>query len=113
MPANLYNPKTITAAMPLITIQSSTYAINGGSALAAGASTTSDTITATGVATTDKRIGISPRDGTVIPYGLTASNIFVSATNTVSVTWTNNTTSAITPPATAVWSVVVLGNYTL
>ena len=112
MPANLSNAKTITAGLPLITIQSSTYAINGGSALAAGASVT-ETITATGVATTDKRIGIAPRDATVIPFGLTVSNIFVSATNTVTVTWTNNTTAAITPPATAVWAVSVFGNYNL
>jgi hypothetical protein len=110
MPANLNNAKTITGALPLITIQSSTYAINGGASLAAGASVT-ETITATGVVTTDKRIGIAPRDATVIPYGLTVANIFVSATNTVTVTWTNNLTTAITPPATAVWSVAVLGNY--
>ena len=112
MPANLSNAKSITSGQPLITIQSSTYAINGGSALAAGASVT-ENITATGVATTDKRIGIAPRDATVIPFGLSVSNIFVSATNTVTVTWTNNTTAAITPPATAVWSVAVFGNYNL
>ncbi len=112
MPANMSSPKTITSALPLITIQSSTYAINGGAALAAGVSVT-ETITATGVATTDKRIGISPRDATVIPFGLSVTNIFVSATNTVTVTWTNNTSASITPPATSVWAVAVLGNYQL
>lgn len=95
--------------VPIATYTSgSTYAINGGSALAAGATSTSADITFTGVATTDTNVMFAPRDAYVIPKGIKLVSAKVTATNTVSVVWKNTTDAAITPPAAATWTCVVL-----
>ena len=77
----------------------SSYQINSGTAIAAGDSVT-DSATFTGVLKTDTNIGIAQRLGTgAIPTGLQLTGISVTATNTVSLTWTNITSASITPPA--------------
>ncbi|MFA5166740.1 MAG: hypothetical protein WC449_05645 [Candidatus Paceibacterota bacterium] len=115
MPSS-YNLKNLTGEQVLKQYDSASYQINGGSSIAGGtltseASPFTDTVTVTGVATTDARIGISPRDAVVLPAGLALISIVVSATNTLQITWKNTTQSAISPPAAGVWSVAVLGNY--
>jgi len=94
--------------LPIVTYTSgSTYAINAGSEIAAGATTASADITFTGVATTDKNIAFAPRDAYVIPAGIKLVSAKVTATNTVSVVWKNTTDKAITPQAAATWTLVV------
>lgn len=115
MPASL-SSKNLTDTMPLVTYASASYQINGGTLIAAATAAVdsvafTDTVTVTGVATTDKYLGISPRDAIVIPTGLALMSIVVSATDTVKITWKNNTFTAIAPPAASVWQVAVLGNF--
>jgi hypothetical protein len=94
--------------MPIVTYTSgSTYAINGGSSIAAGATTTSADITFTGLATTDTNVGFAPRDAYVIPKGVQLVSAKVTATNTLSVVWRNNSNVAVTPPAAVTWTAVV------
>lgn len=115
MPSSNYT-KNLTDENVLKQYDSASYQINGGSSIAGGTVTSeaqpfTDTVTVTGLVTTDKRIGISPRDAVVIPTGLALLDLQISAANTLKITWKNTTMSAITPPAAGVWSVAVLGNF--
>lgn len=108
--------RVLTHLLPLKTFDSASYTINGGTLIAGGTQVSdalpfTDTINVVGVATTDKDIGIAPRDATVIPNGLALVSVVVSAANTIQVTWKNTTLQPISPPAASVWSVAVLGNY--
>ncbi len=87
-----------------------TYQINSGTAIAAGASVT-ETITFTGIVTTDNQVAIRARDAiqSIIPKGLQLVSTSVTATNTLTVVWKNTTTASITPPASATWTAVVFG----
>ena len=84
--------------------------INGGSAVAAGATVT-ENYTFTGAVTTDREFGISPRDAVSIPAGLQLVSLSISATNTVTATWKNTTAASITPPSSATWSLVIIGDF--
>ena len=106
---DLNNRQFLIGLAPIATY-TGTVNINSGSALAAGASVT-ENYTFTGAATTDGKIGICPRDATVIPYGLNLVNLVVSATNTVTATWTNATNASITPPASATWTYAAFGEF--
>jgi hypothetical protein len=108
MPAQM-NIAVITAELPIATY-TATYQINSGTAIAAGASVT-DSITFTGLATTDKKAAISPRDAIAIPKGLVVTSMVITATNTLGVTWLNNTAASIAVPASATWTCVVLANF--
>jgi len=108
--------KNLTDRLPIKTYDSASYQINGGTAIAgatvsAESAVITDTVTVTGVATTDKYIAITPRDAVVIPEGLALISIVVSAANTLQISWQNRTMNAITPPAAGVWSVAVMGSY--
>jgi hypothetical protein len=106
MPDSYYSG--LTPVLPIVTYTSgSTYAINAGSALAAGASSASADITFTGVAVTDHNVALSPRDGYVIPKGIALVSARVTAANTISVVWKNTTNASITCPAAATWTAVV------
>ena len=89
-----------------------TYQISGGTAIAAGASVT-QTITFTGLVTTDNQVAIRARDAiqSVIPKGLQLVSTTVSAADTLTVVWKNTTTASITPPASATWTAVVFGQF--
>ena len=85
--------------------------INSGSAIAAGATIT-ENYTFTGALTTDINFGIAHRPGvTALPAGLQLSALSVSATNTVTASWTNTTTQPITPPASATWTYIVQNEF--
>jgi len=106
----------LTAELPITVLASNAYQINGGTAIAGGtisaeASSFSDTVTVTGVRATDKRLAIKPRDAVVIPDGLSLVSITCSANDTIVITWRNTTLAAITPPASGVWSLAILGNF--
>ena len=92
---------------PIADYVTASYQINSGSV--AANTTVTDSVTVTGVLTTDNNIGICARDAVVIPVGLQFVSIVVTAANTVAVTWRNVTASAITTPAAAVWTVDVFG----
>jgi hypothetical protein len=82
---------------------SATYQINGGTAIAAGASIT-DSKTFTGALATDTQIAVGYDDAVaalLAPLGLVLSDVVVTAANTVSLTWTNTTSASVTPPATS------------
>jgi len=101
--------------LPIASYASSSYQINGGSAIAAGASVT-ETITATGILTTDLDVAIRARDAvfSAIPKGLQLVSTVVSATNTVTVVWRNSLAVAIPAgaiPAAGVWTVSALGQF--
>ena len=88
---------------PLQTLQiSATYQINGGSAIAAGASIT-DSKTFTGVKTTDTQVAVGYDDAVAasLPSGLVLTDAYVTATDTVALVWTNQGTQSVTPPATS------------
>ena len=89
-----------------------TYQINSGTAIAAGASVT-ETITFTGLATTDNNVAIRGRDAVMnaIPKGLQLVSTAVSATNTLTVVWKNTTTASVTPPASGTWTAIVYGMF--
>jgi hypothetical protein len=93
---------------PIKTYDTASYQINGGTSVGAGATIT-DSVTATGVVTSDTKVGICPRDAVVIPFGLVLVSVAISATNTLSLVWRNNNASAITPPSAGVWSAAVFG----
>jgi len=84
--------------------------INSGSAIAAGATVT-ENYTFTGAVTTDNEFGICPRDAIVIPAGLKLDSITISATNTVTTVWRNVSAASITPPSSATWSLVIIGDF--
>jgi hypothetical protein len=113
---NISKNRIVSDELPIKTFDSASYQINGGTLIAAATQTAdalpfTDTVTVTGIALTDKRIGITPRDAIVIPNGLALVSVVPSATNTIQVTWQNTTLSPIAPPAAAVWSVAVFGNF--
>lgn len=103
------NSRLLSVKAPIATY-TATYQINSGTAIAAGASIT-QTITFTGLATTDNEFGISARDAIEIPKGLQLTDCRITATNTLSVTWRNTLDVAITPPASATWTCVVLAEF--
>ena len=96
----------LTIAQPIVTYQSSSYQINGGTALAAGASVT-ETMTFTGLAVTDVNYGFAPRDAIVLPKGLVLTASLPTATNTLTVTWKNTTTAPMALPAAGVWGLSI------
>lgn len=110
------NLNNLTRSLPITTLASASYQINGGSAIAGGtvtseASTFSDTVTVTGVKTTDKQLAITPRDAVVIPNGLALISLVCTTNDAVILTWKNTTMASITPPAAGVWSLAIMGNY--
>jgi hypothetical protein len=102
----------LTPATPI----TGTVNINSGAVIPPLTSIT-DSYTFTGALTTDINWGISPRPtaGTslpnIIPYGLQLSASSVSATNTITVTWTNTTGTPITPPPSSTWYYAVFNEY--
>ena len=103
----------LTYNLPIASYSSSSYQINGGSAIAAGATVT-ETITATGILTTDLNVVVRARDAvwSAMPKGLQLVASYVSATNTVTVIWKNTTAVAIPAsaiPAAGVWTVCAIG----
>jgi hypothetical protein len=75
-----------------------------------------ETITATGILTTDLDVAIRARDvvWSAIPKGLQLVSSVVSATNTVTVVWRNSNAVAIPAgaiPAAGVWTVAALGQF--
>ena len=101
--------------LPIATYSSSSYQINGGSAIAAGAYVT-ETITATGILTTDLDVVIRARDAvwSAIPKGLQLVSAIVTATNTVTVVWRNSLATTIQAgaiPAAGIWTVCALGQF--
>lgn len=100
----------LTGKLPIATY-TATFQINSGTAIAAGATTAAQTITFTGLATTDKEFGISPRDAIVIPTGLQLVRSEITAADTLTVQFKNTTAASITPPASATWTCVVLADF--
>ena len=107
---NISNYNNLTDAFPITTLASASYQINSGTAIADGA-TVADTVTATGVKTTDTRLAICPRDAVAIPVGLQLLSLVCAANDAVIITWINRSGASITPPAAGVWSLAILGNY--
>jgi hypothetical protein len=105
----------ITRELPITTLASASYQINGGTAITGAiegdATPISDTVTVTGVKTTDKRLSICPRDAVVLPTGLQLISLVCAANDAVIITWRNVTENSITPPAAGVWSLAILGNF--
>ena len=100
------NNSGLTISQPVVTYQSSSYSINGAASLAAGASVT-ETMTFTGLLTTDTNYGFAPRDASVVPKGIVFVSSLPTATNTLTVTWKNNSAAAIVPPAAGVWGLSI------
>jgi hypothetical protein len=107
---NTSNFNNITDAYPITTLASASYQINSGTAIAADA-VVADTVTATGVKTTDTRLAICPRDAVVIPNGLQLKSLVCAANDAVIITWVNRSGASITPPSAGVWSLAILGNF--
>jgi hypothetical protein len=107
---NVNNFTNITDQLPITTLASASYQINSGTAIADQA-TVADTVTVTGVKTTDTKLAISPRDAVVIPTGLQLLSLVCAANDAVIITWINRSGASITPPAAGVWSLAILGNY--
>lgn len=107
---DINNGWSFAGKAPLATY-TATHQINSGTAIAAGATVT-ETITFTGLATTDKEYAISARDAITAawPKGLILVESHVSAADTLTVTWKNNTNASLAVPASATWSCVVLGD---
>lgn len=102
--------------LPIATFSSSSYRINGGSAIAAGATVTETISTSSGVAITDLDVAVRARDAiwSAIPKGLQLVSATVTAADTITVKWRNSLDVAIPAgaiPASAVWTVVVLGQF--
>ena len=111
-----FNQNNLTTTIPITTLPSASYQINGGTAIAGGTQTSdavafSDTVTVTGVRTTDTRLAILPRDAVVLPVGLQMLSLVCTTNDAVVITWRNSTLAAITPPAAGVWSLAILGNF--
>jgi len=109
MSADSNSTGMLVGTFPIATITGTVF-INSGTAIAAGASIT-ENYTFTGAVTTDTKFGLCPRDAVTIPKGLVLTSLTISATNTVTATWKNNTAAAITPPATATWSLAIFGAF--
>ena len=112
---NSFGVGQLAGKMPIATYSTSSYQINSGSAIAAGASIT-DSITATGVLTTDLDVAIRARDAvwSTIPKGLQLISATVTATNTISAVWRNSLATAIPAasiPVAGVWTALVLGQF--
>jgi len=95
--------------LPIQTLNiSATYQINGGTAIAAGASI-SDSKTFTGLATTDTQVAVAYDDAVAasLPAGLVLTDFYVTAANTATLVWTNTSSVSVTPPATSTqfWAV--------
>jgi len=111
------NLRNRTGELPITTLASASYQISGAATAIAGGTITSeatpfsDTVTVTGVRTTDKRFAISPRDAIDVPNGLALISIVCTTNDAVIITWKNTTMNPITPPASGVWSLAILGNY--
>jgi hypothetical protein len=102
---DLYNGG-LSGSMPIATY-TATHQINGGTAIPANSAAAVQNITFTGLALADGNVAFTCRDALVIPKGLSLTSAVVTADNTLSVQWRNNTLSAITPPASATWTAVV------
>lgn len=96
----------LTPTLPIATY-TATYQINGGTSIAAGTTTAAQAITFTGVLLTDSNVALTYRDAIVLPKGLQLASAVVTADNTITVTFRNNSAVAITPPASATWTAVV------
>jgi len=112
---NSFGVGLLNGRFPIASYSSSSYQINGGSAIAAGATVT-ETITATGILTTDLDVAIRARDAVwaAIPKGLSLMSATVTATNTVTVVWQNTLATAIPAgsiPAAGVWTVIAIGQF--
>lgn len=112
---NSFGVGLLSGRFPIASYSSSSYQINGGSAIAAGAIVT-ETITATGILTTDLDVAIRARDAVwaAIPKGLSLVSATVTATNTVTVVWQNTLATAIPAgsiPAAGVWTVIAIGQF--
>ena len=107
---NQSNFNNITDQLPITTLASASYQINGGTAIAVDA-TVADTVTVTGVKTTDLHLAIIARDAVVLPLGLQLLSLVCAANDAVVLTWRNTAGVIITPPAAGVWSLAILGNY--
>lgn len=112
---NSFGVGLLSGRFPIASYSSSSYQINGGSAIAAGATVT-ETITATGILTTDLDVAIRARDAVwaAIPKGLSLVSATVTATNTVTVVWQNTLATAIPAgsiPAAGVWTVIAIGQF--
>ena len=109
---NSFGIGQLDGKLPIATYSSSSYQINGGSAIAAGAYVT-ETITATGILTD---VVIRARDAvwSAIPKGLQLVSAIVTATNTVTVVWRNSLATTIQAgaiPAAGIWTVCALGQF--
>lgn len=98
----------LTYNFPIVTT-SGAYQINGGTAIAAGATVTDSPATFSGLATTDLQVAIRARDAVVIPKGLQLISVTVASATTLTLVWKNTTAASITPPASATWTAVVFG----
>lgn len=112
---NSFGVGLLNGKFPIASYSSSSYQINGGSAIAAGATVT-ENITATGILTTDLDVAIRARDAVwaAIPKGLSLVSATVTATNTVTVVWKNTLETAIPAgsiPAAGVWTVIAIGQF--
>lgn len=96
--------RTYLGLYPIATFTAS-YQINGGTAIASGATIT-DSVTFTGAAVGDI-LGVACRAATVLDPNLQLTNVKVTATNTVQLTWNNAGANSITPPASATWTALV------
>lgn len=107
--SNSFGIGQLTYNFPIATY-TATYQINSGTAIAAGASVT-QTITFTGLVVTDSQVAIRARDAIMnaIPKGLQLVSAVVTAADTLTVVWKNNSAVSITPPASATWTAVVFG----
>lgn len=106
----------LVGKFPIATFASSSYQINGGSAITAGATVTGTISTTSGVALTDLEVAVRARDAiwSAIPKGLQLVSTTVTAADTISVVWKNTLATTIPAsaiPASAVWTVVVLGQF--
>ena len=115
MPASNY-VRNVTDTLPIATLASASYQINGGTVIAGGTQTSeaaafSDTVTVTGVRPTDTQLAILPRDAVAIPAGLALISLVCAANDAVIITWKNTTLQPITPPAAGVWSLAILGGF--
>jgi hypothetical protein len=106
----------LVGKFPIATFSSTSYRINSGSAINAGATVTDTIATTSGVATTDLEVAFRARDAiwSAIPKGLQLVSSTVTAADTISVVWKNTLATTIPAgsiPASAVWTVVVLGQF--
>ena len=111
-----FNQNNLTGALPITILPSNTYQINAGTVIPGGTLTSeatpfSDTVTVTGVRTTDLDLAITPRDVIALPVGLQLLSLVCTTNDAVILTWKNTTLNAIVPPVTGIWSLAIMGNY--